>query len=499
MRSTDRRYIQSAPLFVLLLACVAGKGSATGTTPQFTLQNAKGLRGGVARVPLDVSNGVGDTKAINFTIKILEGENLVDGLLKGSSELDGFEENSPSQTEYRAIIDPPSSTFSTLSSRRIATIEVPIKANPSGNTIMLEVVTKFDQDGIVGLTGMSDLNGNSVHGPDETPAPNGPRAILGNSATITLPDQSVGFCDSSLSPDWEFSRVLPVTPTVTPTPTPCLEGAPTQQGYGVTLKAKNTFGFLQTKDTDATVIPSPGDGKILHVLWTIGSNSALAYDLPTFRLRTSARDASFTQEHIFQEGSAANNAPIVMPVTGDGAPRNFESVYYCPTSLTNDLPNVSSNGIILAFDVLQFEEGTNGVPESRLYLMNVVYSTIDPTPLGNGTLVLDLDFSAGEQHDFTPIEFNPSTAPPPTPIPDPVHHCEYKGILPSKLTVTGSPEESGGLNIELLSPRSRALVYAGMLQESTLLTVFGRRPLVGAAPMSLGKLLLTASTGSISR
>ena len=434
-------------LLVIALLSVSVPGLATDPgfvdkTPTFHLADAAGWPGGTAAVRLYVYNGVSDTRALNFTVRVTQGETLINGSLSGSSELPGYEENSPKQGEYRAIIDPLtnfSTEGETLPAKPLATIFVPIKSDATAGTqIKLKLLTEFDEFGVVGLTGMSDSSGLSVHGSSEvaSPAPGDPRAIVGNTATITvLGSTTIDFCPLNVLPaEWEFAQVIPFNTPVRLTPS-SVPG----QGFSVTLQAANTFGFLQTKDTDATIIPSPGNGKVLHVLWTIGSNQASAYNLPTFRLRASARDASFTQEHIFQEATHENKPPVIMPVNTDLGPRNFESVYYCPASLTNNYPTVASNGIILAFDVLQFGDNTNGAENSRLDLKKIVYSAFDPDGLGAKTNVLDLDFSDGDSHNFTPLNFHTTTTPADT--------CQYDGILPSELR-----DDLGGLSIEPSDP-----------------------------------------------
>jgi hypothetical protein len=404
--------------------CLSSMASAQ--TPTFRLEDKMVQPGQTAELGLFVSGGVANTAALNVTINVTEGADKLGGNITGvkSAALAAytFAENRPTATQYRAVIYAPSSgvtPFSSTSEIQVATISVPVAANATDGMIHLDIQNAFDADGVTGLTGLSDASGVSIHG-TETPGPSAARGITVDNSMVmveAVTGTTIDFCPLNVLPaEWEFAQVIPFT-----TPVRLSSASVPGQGFSVTLQAKDTFGFLQTKDTDATVIPSPGDGQLLHVLWTIGSNSASAYDLPTFRLRASARDASFTQEHIFQEGSAANNAPVVMPVTGDGAPRNFESVFYCPASLTNNNPNVTSNGIILAYDILQFgAAGTNGNTGSRLDLKKIVYSSIDPAGLGAGTSLINLDFSAGDSHNFTPIDFKPSGSVP--------------GIFPSDLT-----------------------------------------------------------------
>jgi len=412
--------------------CLSSMASAQ--TPTFRLEDKTVQPGQTAELGLFVSGGVANTAALNVTINVTEGADKLGGNITGvkSAALAAytFAENRPTATQYRAVIYAPSSgvtPFNSTSEIQVATISVPVAANATDGMIHLDIQNAFDADGVTGLTGLSDASGVSIHG-SETPGASAARGInVDNSMVMVeaVTGTTIDFCPLNVLPaEWEFAQVIPFQ-----TPVRLSSASVPGQGFSVTLQAKDTFGFLQTKDTDATVIPSPGDGQLLHVLWTIGSNSASAYNLPTFRLRASARDASFTQEHIFQEGSAANNAPVVMPVTGDGAPRNFESVFYCPASLTNNNPNVTSNGIILAYDILQFgAAGTNGSTGSRLDLKKIVYSSIDPAGLGAGTSVLNLDFSAGDSHSFTPIDFKPDGSVP--------------GISASNLSTTG------GLNIE---------------------------------------------------
>lgn len=237
-----------------ITATRAGADSFVNKRPTFRLESTKAFPGSTARLGLYVSNGVADTKAVNFTIRITGGADSVNGRLTGSSTYPGFDENMPEATEYRGLVDlPDGQEINTEGPEtRIATIEVPIKQNVANGAppIQLAVVTKFDAEGIVGLTGMSDSAGLSVHGEDEDPIPGGDRQIQGSTATIGILDTgtTIDLCPLNAYPDeWEFVQ-FPLSPPLTSTGHFLGEFHP-GEGFSVTLKDNNAIGSFQNRDS----------------------------------------------------------------------------------------------------------------------------------------------------------------------------------------------------------------------------------------------------------
>lgn len=407
MRRLTRKY----PGVMGMAAVVGCLSSFAMAQPTFTLESATVRPGETAQLGLFVSGGDASTSALNFTIDITQGQSSLGGNVTGAKDSAGdlagftYADNRPTSSQYRGVLYAPSSAvnpFSTSSSKRVATISVPVSAAAPDGTIELQLNNHFDADGVTGLIGLSNSAGVSIHG-SETPESNALRGISVVNGTVTIQafGQTIDFRPNSTIPDaWQFAQIIP-----SPDVSLRLTGANVQSsGFVVTLLAKDTFGFLQTKDTDATVIQSPGDGQILRHTWRISSNGAQGFDFPVIRLRASARDSSFTQEHIYQEPFSNNPAPVVVPTSGN--PKVFDAVYFCPTTLTNDIPTAQSNGIILAMDVMQFDAALNGTAGTTAVAEVVQISGVNPAGLTNNGNVVNLSFANNAQ-GFTPIDFKP--------------------------------------------------------------------------------------------
>ena len=405
--------------------------------PTFRLDTATITEGQTsAQVGLYISGGAANTAAFNITIDVTNGAGKLNGNIAGTKDPAlasyTFVENTIGN-QYRAVLYAPngSTFFNTTSEVKVATLTIPISPTATAGDIDLVIANKFDSDGVTGLTGLGDSAGNSIHGASEIPAANGNRQITKVDGRVTIqaatPGTTIPFCGENTIPNgWQFAQVLPIGDADHLT-----NAQNVNEGHQITLNTKNAFGFVQTIDSDATIIPSPGNGQILYSTWTVGSNQSAAFNDMTIRLRAGARDASFTQTHTYQEGSPANTAPTTVPLSTDAGPRNLELVYYCPESITNNVPTAASNGIILAFDLLQFgDSGTNGAVGARYDLKSVTYSPLDPGTFTGSQDILDLNF-ASDTHGFTPIDFKPDGSVP--------------GISASDLT-TGN----GGLSIQPL-------------------------------------------------
>ncbi|MCC6547667.1 hypothetical protein IT570_10920 [Candidatus Sumerlaeota bacterium] len=404
---------------------------AAAQAPTFRLDTATITQGQTsAQVGLYISGGVANTAAFNVTIDVTSGADKLNGNITGVKDpaLTNFTyvQNSIGGTQYRAVLYAPNSstTFNTTNEVKVATLTIPVSSTATPGTIGLTIANKFDSDAVTGLTGLGDSAGNSIHGPNEIPSSNGARQINATNGGVTVnainPGTTIEFCSSNSIPNgWEFAQVLPIGD-------PDHLGSSQMAGMGhhLTLLAKNAFGFVQTIDSDATVIPSPGDGQILRSTFAVASNQSSAFNNVPIRLRAGARDASFTQTHTFQEGNSGNTAPITVPLSTDAGPRNLELVYYCPDTLTNNIPTASSNGIILAFDLLQFGDvGTSGAVGARYDLKSINYTALNPNTLTNEDEILSLNF-VGNAHNFTPIDFKPDNS-------------AITGIFPSNLGTTG--------------------------------------------------------------
>lgn len=231
---------------------------------------------------------------------------------------------------------------------------------------------------------------------------------------------------TGLHPDWEFAQIIPDPDTSVRLTTNSQAGS----GQRVTLQARDTFGYLAIKDSTTTVLASPGTGRLLRGRWTVNSDGATGFFAPTFRLRTHAHDCTFTQEGIYQQISPIPINPIwITPPSGNFA-RTYDTLYFCNAALTNNNPDVASNGIILAFDVLQFGSALNGIPGTSLTLRRVEVDSIDPTILTGEKQVLDLSFNSSRQ-GFTPVNY-----------------VGTSGIIPA----TTNSSLFGGLSVQADSP-----------------------------------------------
>ncbi len=118
------------------------------------------------------------------------------------------------------------------------------------------------------------------------------------------------------------------------------------------INETGAFGFYQT--TDLVDEDTPLESlNILGVKWHLTTDAENPEDVPEFRLRATAGDASFTQTYVLQDAFAnddhdSENIPLA------GKDYVFQSFTDVPPFIVNGFPTEDVDGLAVAFDVMSF-------------------------------------------------------------------------------------------------------------------------------------------------
>ncbi len=395
MRSTNKRIIQLAG--ALALASGLTTIAHAQADPVFKLENVTARAGETVDVRVWVEGGVSNTAALNFTIEA--NDSSVDSITGSSSLADGtqykYDDNSLTGTntiQYRGVLYATSSSvtpFDTQSLTQVGTIQVQVAAGlADGTEIALDFVP-FSDDMTTGLVGLSDASGNSVVAGASPPDTVRPRVESGK-ITVGGFGFDTDLRNPALPSGWEFAQVLPASGSG-------LSGnSSSTNGFEITFDADATFGFVQRlADADS----SPESGRVMVQTWTLGSDGASAFDVPTMRVRSTAADSSWTQDALIQETQPGTPAPVTVPTAGND--KVITALTYVPNSVNSGSPT----GFSLAADVIAFGTATlNGTVGTKNFVRRLVVSDFDPAALTGEQELVNYDFSGGNTNGFSGFE-----------------------------------------------------------------------------------------------
>ncbi len=386
------------------LASVLLPNTAAADGPTFSIESTTGAPGENVPVNVFLSEGPADTAAYNFTVVFsnsgqLASSNITGQMAPGLGTGFTYLDNSLTTSEgleYRAVLysSGPSVHFNSAGQVHIATINVPLSPDAQpGQVIGLEFRNEFDTDGRTGLVGVSNAAGSSIVPGGVAPADARPNAEGG---TVTVEDSEIEYDfrpGPDLLDDWEFAQIIP-----NPVSGDLTEGLTGQQaagtGFNITQDANNTFGFMQTRDEAASLVPSAGPGNIMYHTWVFASDAERPRDVPAIRLRNIKGDQPWAQTHEYQQPSSA----IELVPTEAMGDVEMTAVSWVPPARTGGDP--ARDGFILAFDILSF--GVTGVPDTVVTVKEVKVSYKSEDSLANEQLVYQHDYSTGDTDGFDP-------------------------------------------------------------------------------------------------
>lgn len=171
---------------------------------------------------------------------------------------------------------------------------------------------------------------------------------------------------------WEFTTIVGDGDSFTTATTPT--------SFNITVNEFDAFGFYESDDLADTTPPLQSTN-ILGVEWTYTSDAENAEDVPEVRFRMTARDGSYTQLYVlqdayYQDGHESANVPT------NGNSYTFQSFADVPQSILNGRPSADSDGYVLAFDVLSFNDSNPNRLGKTVALENVTAVSLTPGDIG---------------------------------------------------------------------------------------------------------------------
>jgi hypothetical protein len=409
-----------------VLAATIMTAAMVGMAPAqtFELETVSARPGQTAQLKLYVTSPVA-LAAVNFTIKLDSASvsGNVTGVKAPTGSLSSFTYVGNSTTagnarEYRGVLysETPSTTFSAAAKTHIATISVPVGSSAQLSEVTVDVANTFDTDGITALLGASNAAGQSLVGgaPIAAGAVTRPAATDGK-VKIDPVFTDITFKGGNLPPGWTYGQVLPASIAQLPTP------AGNTAGLLLPGSVNGTDGVVFGQNADPSNIGAfgqmvQGDGSdffmaqtdsVVFYTWDVASNAAEGNDVPSMRLRFSARDFSWVQNLAISEFS--NTAPIVVPTNGQ--PRVLTAASYVPGVANNNVPS-GVNGFLAAFDLLRYNVGQQG---TNLLVSNLRVTSTPVSALTGVQQHYQHDFTTGNLDGFN-LELNglvnPSSATP---------------------------------------------------------------------------------------
>ncbi|MCC5875930.1 MAG: hypothetical protein JJU11_06900 [Candidatus Sumerlaeia bacterium] len=410
----------------LTILAIAGLMAAGGISQlaqaqTFSLENVTAEAGSTVDVQLFVSGGPTDTSALNFTVRFdpeqVTGISGVRGTAPGITNNYIYDQNTPSSSEYRAVLYPDDNTiapFSTSGNAHVATLSVNLSSSLSdGEDVILTLANTFDVDEITGLIGLSNSQGDSIVPGGAAPNQGRPNAVNGTiTITGTGPLLDVDFTGREEIPDgFGFAEVIiPFNPEAESR----LGGQQTGSGYRVTVNDRNPnpgriadtlFGQVGLL---GNIVPDAGS--MLLTSFDFSSNAPEPINSPYVRMNLRAQNNAYAV--VVEIDETDDEAPFLL--SSNNEVKTQQSATYVPGFVIDPIEfgGQTLEGFAVGFDVLNVH--TPGARERAANGTYVDLRRIDIQQLevpSEGTEVYNETFGPENTGGLTGVIVEPVTNP----------------------------------------------------------------------------------------